>query len=80
MPLYEVVLCFSDREEARLTDRPLSVGDTVSVAGYDWTVVLEREPAHVTATARLVCEWTQAQRNRAVDTRGEDAAMPERVG
>jgi hypothetical protein len=38
MALYQVVLCFQDREEVRLTDRPPRVGETVEIAGRRWIV------------------------------------------
>lgn len=38
MALYEVVLCFQDREEVRLTDRPPRVGETVEIGRRRWIV------------------------------------------
>jgi hypothetical protein len=57
MAVYEVVLRFDDREEVRLTDRPLRVGSTTEIAGTDWYVEsheLGRE------TARYVCVHSHA--------------------
>jgi hypothetical protein len=50
MPLYELVLCFADREEVRLTDRPPGVGDTVSIDGRPWQVIRAEGPV------RYACE------------------------
>jgi hypothetical protein len=36
--VYEVVLRFQDREEVRLTDRPLDVGSELRIAGSRWLV------------------------------------------
>jgi hypothetical protein len=36
MAVYEVVLRFQDREEVRLTDRPLEVGSEFELAGSRW--------------------------------------------
>ena len=38
MAVYEVVLRFQDREEVRLTDRPLDVGGSVKIGGVEWLV------------------------------------------
>jgi hypothetical protein len=38
MPVYEVLLRFRDREELRVTDKPLEVGSHVQIAGADWLV------------------------------------------
>jgi hypothetical protein len=50
MPLYELVLCFADREEVRLTDRPPGVGDTLGIDGRRWQVVRAEGPV------RYACE------------------------
>jgi hypothetical protein len=38
MAVYEVILRFEDREEVRLTDRPLEVGSNVKITGSEWLV------------------------------------------
>jgi hypothetical protein len=76
MPLYELVLQFPDgREEIRLTDEPVAVGDTVAIRGASWEVVapaLTRSAAEIGATAGFLCELTREQRARAVEMRLED--------
>ena len=54
MALYEVVLRFRDREEVRLTDRPLEVGHTVRIEGAEW-LVERRHPRRGAKAARYVC-------------------------
>jgi hypothetical protein len=54
MAVYEVILRFEDREEVRLTDRPLEVGSNVNITGSDWLVEsYEAPPEH--AAARYIC-------------------------
>ena len=79
VPLYELVLRQDDREEVRLTDRPLSVGDTLQIENDEWNVVLEREPSDVRATAAFLCELAQAQRARAAKMQADDAERRERM-
>jgi len=38
MAVYEVVLRFQDREEVRVTDQPLHVGNTFQIGGQRWLV------------------------------------------
>jgi hypothetical protein len=57
MAVYEVVLRFDDREEVRLTDRPLEVGTRVEIVGNKWLVQSyqrRRKPAR----ARYICVQT----------------------
>lgn len=54
MAMYHVVLCFEDREEVRLTDRPPELGSTIDVAGSRW-VVERHEPGRNGAADRYVC-------------------------
>ena len=79
MPLYEIVLCFPDREEVRLTDSPVTVGERVSISGDEWSVVVEREPEDIRATARFLCELTKQQRERDRKVRDADAARRRRL-
>ena len=79
MPLYELVLRYEDREETRLTGRPLSIGETLQIGYDEWRVVLEREPSDVRVTAAFVCELTKVQRARAEKMRADDAERRERI-
>ena len=79
MPLYELVLSYQDREETLLTDRPLSIGETVLIGYDEWQVVLNREPTDVRATAAFFCELTRAQRARAEKMQADDAERRERL-
>ena len=54
MAVYEVVLRFEDREEVRLTDRPLEVGSNVLITGSEWWVQ-RCEPRHERDGARYIC-------------------------
>ena len=54
MAVYEVVLRFPDREEVRLTDRPLGVGDTLEINGGDW-LVESQEQHDGPAALRFIC-------------------------
>jgi hypothetical protein len=54
MAVYEVVLRFPDRDEVRLTDRPIEVGGTLEINGSGWLVESE-EPHDGRAAARLIC-------------------------
>jgi hypothetical protein len=56
MPLYEIVLSFPDREEVRLTDEPVSVGDTIQIDHVPWRVLFERDPRNRFATACYLCK------------------------
>jgi hypothetical protein len=79
MPFYEVVLRYPDRDELRLTDEPLVPGETVDIAGDRWSVVLERDPVDVRATARFLCELTVSQRERAKRMRAFNREIQERL-
>jgi hypothetical protein len=54
MAVYEVVLRFDDREEVRLTDRPLEVGTNVEITGSYW-VVESYERRRKPKLARYLC-------------------------
>jgi len=54
MAVYEVVLRFQDREEIRLTDRPLEVGSHFQIAGNEW-LVQRREAGAGRASVRYIC-------------------------
>ena len=51
MPLFEIVLRFSDgREEVRITDRPPDIGHALEVGGRAWVIVGQHSPS------RFVCQ------------------------
>jgi hypothetical protein len=79
MALYEVVLRYPDRDEVRMTDRPLPEGEAVEIGGTSWHVVLDREPADIRAAARYVCRLSEAQRERARGVRAGDSARRVRL-
>ena len=54
MAVYEVVLRFDDRDEVRLTDRPLEVGQNVLITGNEW-LVQRCEPRAERDGARYIC-------------------------
>jgi hypothetical protein len=54
MAVYEVVLRFEDREEVRLTDRPLTVGSSVEITGTEW-LVQRFEARRKQVAARYIC-------------------------
>ena len=53
MPLYEVLLR-DGYDETRLTDTPLTVGETITMLGREWMVVSE-EPAQDGIAGRFGC-------------------------
>jgi hypothetical protein len=55
MPLYEVLLIRDDEQETRLTDRALSVGETVAIADQSWLVQSETAAERADAAARYIC-------------------------
>jgi hypothetical protein len=80
MAAFEIVLRFPDgREELRLTDVPVALGETLTVLGREWTVVLERDPADVRATAQYLCKLTLEQRGRAEAARKANSEMRKRL-
>ena len=54
MAVYEVILRFDDREEVRLTDRPLEVGRSLRITGSEW-LVQRCEPRTERDGARYIC-------------------------
>jgi hypothetical protein len=55
VPLYEVLLMRDDEQETRLTDRALSVGETVFMGEQTWLVQSETAPERADAAARYIC-------------------------
>ena len=54
MAVYEVVLRFQDREEVRLTDRPLDVGASMKIGGSEW-VVESHQAKNGNGAGRYIC-------------------------
>ena len=54
MAVYEVVLRFQDRDEVRLTDRPVEVGSRLEIDGAEWLVESE-EARNGNGGARFIC-------------------------
>jgi hypothetical protein len=55
MPMYELVLWFQGNEDIRITDQPLSVGQTVVIDNFKWLVEAQDLPHDPNATARYIC-------------------------
>jgi hypothetical protein len=55
MPLYEVLLLRGDDYETRLTDRPLPIGETVSIGQERWLVQREAPPERGDAATQYIC-------------------------
>ncbi len=55
MPLYEVLLIRQHDRETRLTDRAMSIGETVSIGQEHWLVDREATPDRADAAKRYVC-------------------------
>jgi len=61
MAVYEVVLRFQDREEIRVTDQPLQVGNTFQIGGRRW--VVEGVEARGGRAVRCVCVALRERRS-----------------
>ena len=70
---------YPDREEVRLTDQPLAVGDTFQIDYEEWFVAEERAPENFRATARLMCERAAKQRALAAKMQADDAERRRRI-
>jgi hypothetical protein len=53
--VYELVLWFQGTEDVRITDQPVSVGQTVMIDGIKWLVEAQDLPRDPNATARYIC-------------------------
>jgi hypothetical protein len=71
MAVYEVVLRFSDRDEVRLTDRPIEVGGTLEVERHAWLVQSEEPNYEGRAAARFICV-EQQKRSRELRARSSN--------
>jgi len=58
MPLYEVVLLRDDDDETRLTDRDLTIGETLEIGEERWIVAREEPAERGDAAMRYVCVRT----------------------
>jgi len=76
MAVYEVVLRFLDRDEVRLTDRPIEVGGTLEIAGSGW-LVESKEPQDGQAAARYICV---ERRERSRELRARSSKLIGRSG
>ena len=53
--MYELVLWFQGKEDVRITDQPVSVGQTLVIDGIKWLVAAQDLPRDPNATARYIC-------------------------
>lgn len=53
--MYELVLWFQGTEDVRITDQPVSVGQTVLIDGIKWLVEAQDLPHDPNAKARYIC-------------------------
>jgi hypothetical protein len=78
--VYEVVLRFQDREEVRLTDRPLEVGGELELAGSRWLVQSEEARNGRTDLSYICVELRERARDpraRSSDLIGRPQDAPE---
>jgi hypothetical protein len=68
VPTYELVLWFRGKEDVRITDKPVSIGQTFVIDDIRWLVEAQDLPRDPNATARYICSRRAATfANRAVD-------------
>ena len=80
VPLYELVLRYPDREEVRLTDQPLTVGETFQIDYEEWFVAEKDDrPENPRASARLICDLAVSQRAKAAKVQADDAERRRRM-
>jgi hypothetical protein len=53
--VYELVLWFQGKEDVRITDQPVSVGQTLVIDDIKWLVEAQDLPRDPNATARFIC-------------------------
>ena len=53
MPMYELVLWHQGNEDVRITDQPVSIGQTLSIDSIQWFVEAQDLPHDPNAAARL---------------------------
>jgi len=54
MPMYELVLWHQGNEDVRITDQPVSVGQTLVIDKVRWLVEAQDLPRDPNATARFI--------------------------
>jgi hypothetical protein len=55
MPMYALVLWHQGDEDVRITDQPVSIGQTLSIDSIQWFVEAQDLPHDPNAAARYVC-------------------------
>jgi hypothetical protein len=68
VPIYELVLWHQGSEAVRITDKPVSVGQTLVIDDIKWLVEAQEPPRDANATARYICSRraaTSSKRNTA---------------
>jgi hypothetical protein len=53
--LYEIVLCYPNREHVVLSETPLDPGSTVELAGRSWIVLESIRPMQNAQRIRFIC-------------------------
>jgi hypothetical protein len=53
--VYELVLWFQGKEDVRITDQPVSVGQTLVIDDIKWLVEAQDLPRDPNAKARFIC-------------------------
>jgi hypothetical protein len=53
--MYELVLWHQGNEAVRITEEPVSVGQTLLIDGIKWLVEAQELPGDPKATARYIC-------------------------
>lgn len=73
MPIYELALWDQGSEAVRITDKPVSIGQTLLIDDIKWLVEAQELPRDPKATARYVCS------RRAATSSNRPAPERERV-
>jgi hypothetical protein len=55
MPMYELVLRFQGNEEVRITDSPITIGQTLLIDNREWVVEARILSQDMFVTARFIC-------------------------
>jgi hypothetical protein len=79
MPIYELALWDQGSEAVRITDKPVSVGQTLLIDDIKWLVEAQELPRDPKATERSVCSRHAATAsNRPAPERERVAVPPKR--
>jgi hypothetical protein len=70
MPMYELVLWHQGNEAVRITDKPVSVGQTLLIDDITWLVEAQELPHDPTASARFICSRRAASSSNRAASRG----------